>query len=643
MKNISKIIITNIILVLIAASVVIMTLMLFKLRSTETNLAHSLTQKFMVTYEHKLTDFFETVGRAILVEKERKQSTSYLSMSEQEVVDYFMPILKNYPQISSIGIANEKSYELDLFSDESEIFTRKVDLNTNENIAQFNQWKKEGDSLYVVKSWDNSLIKLPNERDWHTNAIKKLYKNEVTWTAPYIFNTNNEVGLTASIAWENNNKRDITILAFDVTLADLTKFTNLIKTTPNSMTFVVSEKLNYLVLPNNKTIKNQKEALLKSVYEVDIPAINNAFKNWDKNKALLTQTFKFKSNNETWWVSIKPFYLNDSSVMYIGTVIPKQDLIEISNDTRFYIIGGFVVLVLLMLFVLYYSFQNKKINHLLKRKHIEISKVNKNIEGKSKEINDSILYAKRIQSAILTSKEKFIENLSNSLLVFLPKDIVAGDFYWYKQKENLVFYAVADCTGHGVPAAMVSVICNHALNTCVNEFGLTNPGEILDKAREIVVDAFNHHGSPIQDGMDISLCVLDKNDVEKDGFYSSLKWAGANSPLWLIRSIKNNESELFEYKPNKQPVGKTLNPTSFTTNTISLQKDDSLFIFSDGFSDQFGGEKGKKFMSRQFKDFLLSINNLSMETQQELVLEKFKDWKGDNEQVDDVCVVGVRV
>lgn len=643
MKNISKIIITNIILVLIAASVVIMTLMLFKLRSTETNLAHSLTQKFMVTYEHKLTDFFETVGRAILVEKERKQSTSYLSMSEQEVVDYFMPILKNYPQISSIGIANEKSYELDLFSDESEIFTRKVDLNTNENIAQFNQWKKEGDSLYVVKSWDNSLIKLPNERDWHTNAIKKLYKNEVTWTAPYIFNTNNEVGLTASIAWENNNKRDITILAFDVTLADLTKFTNLIKTTPNSMTFVVSEKLNYLVLPNNKTIKNQKEALLKSVYEVDIPAINNAFKNWDKNKALLTQTFKFKSNNETWWVSIKPFYLNDSSVMYIGTVIPKQDLIEISNDTRFYIIGGFVVLVLLMLFVLYYSFQNKKINHLLKRKHIEISKVNKNIEGKSKEINDSILYAKRIQSAILTSKEKFIENLSNSLLVFLPKDIVAGDFYWYKQKENLVFYAVADCTGHGVPAAMVSVICNHALNTCVNEFGLTNPGEILDKAREIVVDAFNHHGSPIQDGMDISLCVLDKNDVEKDGFYSSLKWAGANSPLWLIRSIKNNESELFEYKPNKQPVGKTLDPTSFTTNTISLQKDDSLFIFSDGFSDQFGGEKGKKFMSRQFKDFLLSINNLSMETQQELVLEKFKDWKGDNEQVDDVCVVGVRV
>lgn len=643
MKNISKIIITNIILVLIAASVVIMTLMLFKLRSTETNLAHSLTQKFMVTYEHKLTDFFETVGRAILVEKERKQSTSYLSMSEQEVVDYFMPILKNYPQISSIGIANEKSYELDLFSDESEIFTRKVDLNTNENIAQFNQWKKEGDSLYVVKSWDNSLIKLPNERDWHTNAIKKLYKNEVTWTAPYIFNTNNEVGLTASIAWENNNKRDITILAFDVTLADLTKFTNLIKTTPNSMTFVVSEKLNYLVLPNNKTIKNQKEALLKSVYEVDIPAINNAFKNWDKNKALLTQTFKFKSNNETWWVSIKPFYLNDSSVMYIGTVIPKQDLIEISNDTRFYIIGGFVVLVLLMLFVLYYSFQNKKINHLLKRKHIEISKVNKNIEGKSKEINDSILYAKRIQSAILTSKEKFIENLSNSLLVFLPKDIVAGDFYWYKQKENLVFYAVADCTGHGVPAAMVSVICNHALNTCVNEFGLTNPGEILDKAREIVVDAFNHHGSPIQDGMDISLCVLDKNDVEKDGFYSSLKWAGANSPLWLIRSMKNNESELFEYKPNKQPVGKTLNPTSFTTNTISLQKDDSLFIFSDGFSDQFGGEKGKKFMSRQFKDFLLSINNLSMETQQELVLEKFKDWKGDNEQVDDVCVVGVRV
>ena len=190
---------------------------------------------------------------------------------------------------------------------------------------------------------------------------------------------------------------------------------------------------------------------------------------------------------------------------------------------------------------------------------------------------------------------------------------------------------------------MISVICNHALNTCVNDFGLTNPGEILDKAREIVIEAFNNQVNSIQDGMDISLCVLDKNDIEKDGFYSSLQWAGANSPLWLIRPIKDNESELFEYKPNKQPVGKTLNPTPFTTNTISLQKEDSLFIFSDGFSDQFGGKKGKKFMSKQFKEFLLSINNLSMETQKELILEKFRDWKGDNEQVDDVCIIGVRI
>ena len=244
---------------------------------------------------------------------------------------------------------------------------------------------------------------------------------------------------------------------------------------------------------------------------------------------------------------------------------------------------------------------------------------------------------------LLGGAEEVTTNLKNSLLIYLPKDIVAGDFYWHKQKDNLVFYAVADCTGHGVPAAMISVICNHALNTCVNDFGLTNPGEILDKAREIVIEAFNNQVNSIQDGMDISLCVLDKNDIEKDGFYSSLQWAGANSPLWLIRPIKDNESELFEYKPNKQPVGKTLNPTPFTTNTISLQKEDSLFIFSDGFSDQFGGKKGKKFMSKQFKEFLLSINNLSMETQKELILEKFRDWKGDNEQVDDVCIIGVRI
>ncbi|HEY9084264.1 MAG TPA: SpoIIE family protein phosphatase [Vicingaceae bacterium] len=643
MKNLTKIIITNIILVIIIVSLIIMTMMLFKLRSTETRLANSLTQKFMVTSEHKLNDFFETVGRAILVEKERKQQTSYLTMSESQIVDCFMPVLKNYPQISSIGIANEKSYEIDLFSDESEVFTRKVDLKINNNVAQFSQWKKEGDSLYTIKSWENPLIKLPSERDWHTNAMKKLYDNEVTWTTPYIFNTNSEIGLTASIGWENDFTNEITILAFDVTLSDLSNFTRDIKSTPNSMTFIVSENLSYLALPDNKNINNDKGALLQSVNEVNIPAVANAFNVWDKNKALLTQTFKFNSDNETWWASIKPFYLNESSIMYIGTVIPKQDLIEISNDTRYYIIGGFVILVILLLFVLYYTLQNKKINILLKRKYGEISKVNKNIEEKSKEIKDSIQYAKRIQSAILTSEDEFNTNLSNSLLVYLPKDIVAGDFYWYKQKDNLVFYAVADCTGHGVPAAMVSVICNHALNTCVNDYELTNPGEILDKAREIITEAFNNHGGTIQDGMDISLCMLDKNDIEKDGFYSSLQWAGANSPLWLIRSFKDNESELFEYKPNKQPVGKTLNPTPFTTNTISLQKEDSLFIFSDGFSDQFGGERGKKFMSKQFKNFLISISKLSMSTQRELILEKFRDWKGDNEQVDDVCVIGVRI
>ncbi len=642
MKYLTKIIITNIVLVLILVSIAIMTMMLLKLRSTETILAHSLTQKFMVSSEHKLNDFFETVGRAILVEKERKQQTSYLTMSEEQVVDYFMPVLKNYPQISSIGIANEKSYEIDLFCDETSVFTRKIDLNISNNVAQFNQWKKEGDSLYTVKSWENPLIKSPTERDWHTNAMKKLYDNEVTWTTPYLFNTNNELGLTASIGWENDNN-EITILAFDITLSDLTSFTKDIKTTPNSMTFIVSDNLSYLALPENKTIKNSKEALLKSVHQVNIPAVAHAFNQWEESKALLTQTFKFKSNNKTWWASIKPFHLNESNIMYVGTVIPQQDLIKISNDTRYYIIGGFIILVILLLFVLYYTFQNKKINLLLKRKHREISKINKDIEGKSKEIKDSIQYAKRIQSAILTSKEEITQNLTNSLLVYLPKDIVAGDFYWHKQKDNLVFYAVADCTGHGVPAAMVSVICNHALNTCVNDFGLTNPDEILGKAREIVVEAFNNQATSIQDGMDISLCVLDKNDIEKDGFYSSLKWAGANSPLWLIRTLRNKETELFEYKPNKQPIGKTLNPTPFTTNTISLQKEDSLFIFSDGFSDQFGGERGKKFMAKQFKNFLISISDLSMDTQKELILEKFRDWKGNNEQVDDVCIIGVRV
>jgi len=262
-----------------------------------------------------------------------------------------------------------------------------------------------------------------------------------------------------------------------------------------------------------------------------------------------------------------------------------------------------------------------------------IEEKNKLVELKNEEILDSITYAKRIQTAILPSKQLLNELLPNHFVLYLPKDIVAGDFYWLEENNGKIFFAVADCTGHGVPGAMMSVVCHNALNRSVREFGLTDPGEILDKTRELIVSELSKSDQSVADGMDISLCVLDPNS-------STILWAGANNPLWIYR----NESLFFEeYKANKQPIGVDDKYMPFTTHSIEVAKNDRIYLFTDGFADQFGGENGKKLMKKAFQDYLKKTSLLPLE-EQKVALENFySQWKGKLDQVDDVCVCGIIV
>jgi serine phosphatase RsbU (regulator of sigma subunit)/Tfp pilus assembly protein PilF len=253
------------------------------------------------------------------------------------------------------------------------------------------------------------------------------------------------------------------------------------------------------------------------------------------------------------------------------------------------------------------------------------------LEEKNKEILDSITYAKRIQSAVLPPLRIVKEYLPNSFVFYMPKDIVAGDFYWLEHTEDKVMFAACDCTGHGVPGAMVSVVCVNGLNRSVREHGLTDPGEILNKTREIVVREFEKSEEEVKDGMDVALCVLEGN---------KLQYAGAHNPLWIIRKGAN---EVEEIKADNQPIGKFENPMPYTTNEVTLNPGDSIYIFSDGYSDQFGGESGKKFKTKNFKSLLLSVQAHSMQEQRELIAKAFEEWKGDLEQLDDVCVIGVRL
>ena len=288
-------------------------------------------------------------------------------------------------------------------------------------------------------------------------------------------------------------------------------------------------------------------------------------------------------------------------------------------------------LILVMIFLLF-VFNRLKITR--KQKTV--------IETQNKEIVDSITYAKRIQEAILPSPELINELFPNSFIYYKPKDIVAGDFYWIDKKGDNILFAVADCTGHGVPGAMVSVVCHNAMNSVIKEFNTIDPGEILNKSREIVVSQLNtaenttaEVGLPtsIRDGMDIALCSLNTKTNE-------LNYAGAYNPLWIIRKGSN---EIEEIKANRQSIGKVDNPESFKTTSVKLNQGDIIYLFSDGYADQFGGEKGKKMMYKPFKKLLISMKDKSMNEQLNLIENHFQTWKGDLEQIDDVCVMGIKI
>ena len=285
----------------------------------------------------------------------------------------------------------------------------------------------------------------------------------------------------------------------------------------------------------------------------------------------------------------------------------------------------------------------------------EINEKNLVIKEAFNDVQNSIKYAKRIQKAILPPASYFQDELKNAFVLYTPKDIVAGDFYWLEQTADVVFFAAADCTGHGVPGAIVSVVCNNALNRSVREYGLLDLGEILDKTREIIIQEFEKSDEEVKDGMDIALCALSTKDNDGPGF---IQFAGANNPLWIVRHKTNNFEELaaikafefedsdyllLEIKGDKQPIGQFEKQKPFKSHRIKLQKGDAIYIFSDGYVDQFGGEKGKKFKARAFRELLISIQNKSMSEQKEVLEQTFKSWRRDLEQVDDVCVIGVKI
>jgi len=265
----------------------------------------------------------------------------------------------------------------------------------------------------------------------------------------------------------------------------------------------------------------------------------------------------------------------------------------------------------------------------------KIEKLKAEIEEKHKSVTDSISYAQRIQEALLPSLEVFKQTFRDAFIFFNPKDVVSGDFYWsYKTEDGKIIWTAVDCTGHGVPGAFMSMIGISLLNKIVIENKETSPEKILDQLRNGIISALSqkgNSGSRQKDGMDLTLCIFDRKAM-------TIEFSGANNPLWLVRN-----DEIKEYKVQKQPVGYHEVQEGFAKQMIDVLEGDFIYTFSDGFADQFGGEKGKKYKSKHLKSFLLSVNSNPGITQHALLEKEFDSWKNGLEQVDDVCIIGVKI
>ncbi len=298
------------------------------------------------------------------------------------------------------------------------------------------------------------------------------------------------------------------------------------------------------------------------------------------------------------------------------------------------ILIGISVILLTVLIFSFFIFkalkENQKKNKIISDQNVEVEKQKQLIEEKHKDITDSINYAKKIQTALIISEKTLSTKVDNVFVMFKPRDVVSGDFYWFGERNGYKLLAVADCTGHGVPGAFMSMIGITLLNQIVNEKEITSPAEILNKLREGVISSLNQKDeeSSERDGMDVCLIAWNKQE---------LIYAGANNPCVVI-----SNNEIIELKPNKQPVGLYEKNEPFTEQKIDLKLVDSIYLFTDGIVDQFGGSDGKKVKIKLFKEWLSAIATFDSAKQKSELEYKLNDWKKNTEQTDDILVIGIK-
>jgi serine phosphatase RsbU (regulator of sigma subunit) len=342
------------------------------------------------------------------------------------------------------------------------------------------------------------------------------------------------------------------------------------------------------------------------------------------------------------------------SIILLGLTVLSNLIFYNINSTltprEFVIHGGLMTLTVLLFslflirsrYKLTYNEIKSRLNlelskQKLEMQNIEIEKQNKTLEYKNKEITDSINYARNIQMASIPAEDRFHQAFDQSFVFYKPKDIVSGDFYWIYEADQVIYYATGDCTGHGVPGGFMTMLGLTFLEEIIAGRRIEDPAEVLNLLRAKIINALNQNGSigEQKDGMDITICRVDKTN-------NTLSYASANNSLYVIR--RNEDAPIMEKLPaDRQPCGFYHNNQPFTTRTVQLKQGDCIYTLTDGYADQFGGPKGKKFRVKELENILLKACHKTFKEQRDVLSNELNKWQGNLEQVDDVLIIGVSV
>jgi len=374
----------------------------------------------------------------------------------------------------------------------------------------------------------------------------------------------------------------------------------------------------------SKSYKKSGDFKQALAYHELFQELNDSIYNVESSSQIAEMQARFDSERDT----------QEIALLTKDKKIQEDELNRQSLITRSIIgVGG--LLLLLTIVLIRGNNQKKKVNKELGSKNEKIELAYNIIEDQHKDIKDSINYAKRIQEAILPPDYIIKQSLPQSFVLYMPKDVVSGDFYWLENWGSKVLFAAVDCTGHGVPGAFMSIVGYNLLGKAVNELGLSRPALILNSLSKEIGKTLRQTGSDseVKDGMDLAVCALDAKTL-------LLEYSGAFNPLYIVR-----EGKILETPSDKIPIGTYLDGDfkNYTNHEIQLQKGDTIYVFTDGYADQFGGAKGKKFKYKSLQQLLLSIEGKPMEDQKNILYTSIQEWKGNLEQVDDILVIGVRV